>query len=347
MLSDKGYAIQGGVKNFLGETEEVTAPKFWQSSENSPPTELSYITDAEKNLLLQANLHGSLVNNQPNIGASGILSFDGFGSTDPGQNRAGGDVSGAMDRGQDDSGQQSSGGGSTSAFQGTQSNQYNTAMSEERQQQVVAKNIVDLVDQGVNVNDAISGKTPLERVLQSKSPFLTANVLNEILSPFANAANKSRRTSWLEGEDQFGMPRSRDFYIAYGRAFNPNATLVEGTPEYDFLTDSGYFESLGNDNLNQGGDGGNNVTAFDVPEDVKTVETNQNSMVNQYFNNMQSQSMSDVQKAYDQAKANLNMILTPTNQQFGYSAPISGGFTMANLSNNPYNIDYMKNRGLI
>ena len=29
MLSDKGYAIQGGVKNFLGETEEVTAPKFW------------------------------------------------------------------------------------------------------------------------------------------------------------------------------------------------------------------------------------------------------------------------------------------------------------------------------
>ena len=37
------------------------------------------------------------------------------------------------------------------------------------------------------------------------------------------------------------------------------------------------------------------------------------------------------------------MILTPTNQ-FGYSATISGGFTMANLSNNPYNIDYMKNR---
>ena len=84
MLSDKGYAIQGGVKNFLGETEEVTAPKFWQSSENSPPTELSYITDAEKNLLLQANLHGSLVNNQPNIGASGILSFDGWGDASDG-----------------------------------------------------------------------------------------------------------------------------------------------------------------------------------------------------------------------------------------------------------------------
>ena len=57
MLSDKGYAIQGGVKNFLGETEEVTAPKFWQSSESSPPTELSYITDAEKNLLLLSLIH--------------------------------------------------------------------------------------------------------------------------------------------------------------------------------------------------------------------------------------------------------------------------------------------------
>ena len=28
MLSDKGYAIQGGVKNFLGETEEVTVLNF-------------------------------------------------------------------------------------------------------------------------------------------------------------------------------------------------------------------------------------------------------------------------------------------------------------------------------
>ena len=65
-------------------------------------------------------------------------------------------------------------------------------MSKERQQQVVAKNIVDLVDQGVNVNDAITGKTSLEKgCCKVKALFLTANVLNEILSPFANATNKS------------------------------------------------------------------------------------------------------------------------------------------------------------
>ena len=233
MLLKKDFEMQGGVRNYLGKTEEVVAPKHWKSSPSSPKTELAYITEKEKGLLLNANIHNSL-KGKANKGPSGLLSYDGFGSTDPGQNRAGGDVSRDMDKGKDDSGSQSSGGGSTDAFQGQQSNQYNTAMSQSQQDKVVAKNIVDLVNSGVNVNDAISGKTSLERVLQTKSPFLTVNALKEVLSPFANAANKSRRTSWLEGTDKFGMPRSRDFYIANGRAFDPNATLVENTPEHDF-----------------------------------------------------------------------------------------------------------------
>ena len=101
MLLDDNFAMQGGVRNYLGKTEEVTAPKYWQSSKNSPPTELAYITEAEKGLLADANLHGSLKNGKPNVGASGLLSYDGFGSTDPGQNRSGGDVSNDMDRGRD------------------------------------------------------------------------------------------------------------------------------------------------------------------------------------------------------------------------------------------------------
>ena len=130
MLLEKDFVMQGGVRNYLGETEEVQAPKYWKSSPTSPSTELAYITEAEKGLLLDANLHGSLKNNHANVGAYGLLSYDGFGSTDPGQNRAGGDVSGAMDRGQDDSGQQSSGCWSTDAFQGQQSNKYNPGMTE-------------------------------------------------------------------------------------------------------------------------------------------------------------------------------------------------------------------------
>jgi len=85
MLQNKNFVMQGGVRNYLGKTEEVKkAPKYWQSSPDSPKTELSYITDAEKELLLKANLHGSLINQQPNVGASGILSFDGWGDASDG-----------------------------------------------------------------------------------------------------------------------------------------------------------------------------------------------------------------------------------------------------------------------
>ena len=121
LLSDKPIK-QGGVFNFLGQQPEVTAPKFWQSSEDSPPTELAYITEAEKDLLLNADLHGSL-QGSPNIGASGILSFDGWGSEDPGQNVAGADISAGMDSSPSDSGwgdpatSYSTGGGSQ--FHGT------------------------------------------------------------------------------------------------------------------------------------------------------------------------------------------------------------------------------------
>ena len=87
MLLGKDFVMQGGVRNYLGETEEVNnAPRYWQSSPTSPKTELSYITDAEKSLLLDANLHGSLKDGKPNKGASGLLSFDGggFGSESAG-----------------------------------------------------------------------------------------------------------------------------------------------------------------------------------------------------------------------------------------------------------------------
>jgi len=120
MLLGKDFVMQGGVRNYLGKTKEVTAPRYWKSSKDSPSTELAYITEAEKGLLLDANLHGSLKNGQPNVGASGLLSYDGWGSTDSGQNRAGGDVSGGMDRGGNDGNDRmgsSSGGGSS--FQGT------------------------------------------------------------------------------------------------------------------------------------------------------------------------------------------------------------------------------------
>ena len=96
----KDPVVQGGVDNYLGKQPQVVAPRKWQSSPGAPPTELAYITKAEKDLILKKDIHGSLKKG-PNIGPSGIMSLDSFGDAGGG-GMAGGDVSRA-ERGEDKS----------------------------------------------------------------------------------------------------------------------------------------------------------------------------------------------------------------------------------------------------
>jgi len=70
--------VQGGVDNYLGKQPQVVVPRKWQSGPDKPPTELAYITEAEKNLLLKEDIHGSLKEG-PNEGPAGIMSLDSFG----------------------------------------------------------------------------------------------------------------------------------------------------------------------------------------------------------------------------------------------------------------------------
>jgi hypothetical protein len=77
------YDMQGGVRNYLGKQKEIKAPLKWQSSPNHPSTELAYITQAEKNLLVKQDLHGSLKNGA-NRGPSGIMSLNGWGDSSDG-----------------------------------------------------------------------------------------------------------------------------------------------------------------------------------------------------------------------------------------------------------------------
>ena len=75
-MADGGIAMQGGVKNYLGEQETVSGiPVKWQSGPDKPDTELAYITKAEKDLLLKEDIHGSLQDG-PNTGPGGIMSLD-------------------------------------------------------------------------------------------------------------------------------------------------------------------------------------------------------------------------------------------------------------------------------
>ena len=94
MQPKKNFKMQGGVRNYLGNQKQVKAPLKWQSSPDHPTTELAYITKKEKDLLVKSDLHGSL-KGKVNRGPSGIISLNGFGSNDPGQNVGGGDISSA------------------------------------------------------------------------------------------------------------------------------------------------------------------------------------------------------------------------------------------------------------
>ena len=58
--------VQGGVDNYLGKQPQVQAPRKWQSGPDKPATELAYITEEEKDLILKANIHGGLESG-PNI----------------------------------------------------------------------------------------------------------------------------------------------------------------------------------------------------------------------------------------------------------------------------------------
>ena len=88
------YSNQGGVKNYLGNQKMVKAPLHWQSAPNHPKTELAYITDAEKKLLIKKDLHKSLKGGV-NRGPAGIMSLNGWGSRDERQNVSGAAASAA------------------------------------------------------------------------------------------------------------------------------------------------------------------------------------------------------------------------------------------------------------
>jgi hypothetical protein len=91
MAKNKKPIVQGGVENYLGKQPQVVAPRKWQSSPDAPPTELAYITKAEKDLILKKDIHGSL-SKGPNMGPSGIMSLDSFGDIG-GAGASGGDTS--------------------------------------------------------------------------------------------------------------------------------------------------------------------------------------------------------------------------------------------------------------
>ena len=78
LLGDKP-TLQGGVYNYLGRQEIVPAPLKWKSAPDHPESFLAYITQEEADLLIKADLYGTLTDGKPNAGPFGIMSLNGGG----------------------------------------------------------------------------------------------------------------------------------------------------------------------------------------------------------------------------------------------------------------------------
>ena len=112
--SVKKFDMQGGVRNYLGEQETVSdVPVKWQSGPDHPTTELAYITEAEKDLLLNQDLHNSL-DGGPNRGPEGLMSLNGWGDANDGFGSDGVDSGSSND--QDNSGYNGGGGGRDQSY---------------------------------------------------------------------------------------------------------------------------------------------------------------------------------------------------------------------------------------
>ena len=122
--------------------------------------------------------------------------------------------------------------------------------------------------------------------------------------------------------------------------------MMAGLPGYGFLESSG-----GGDTTDTGGGGEQayiNNAISQLPY-AMTGTTPQDSMVNQYFANQPTSSLSSgLETSYNNAKSNINNLLgmTPSNQQFGYSQAPYGSYSSTNMAGNPYK-DYLTTRGLI
>jgi hypothetical protein len=334
MLLNKDFVMQGGVRNYLGKTEEVkNAPKYWKSSPTNPKTELSYITDAEKELLLKANLHGSLINQQPNIGASGILSFDGWGDASDGFGSSSSSSDSSSTGGYDEAGISTP----TSAYESIGStdsgggNDYSGPTYDEAALSQpstitgptdpgVAGTYVD--GQFVPSQDTIKG---IPGYIQNIQAEYASNPLSFLLSPLGTAAKVAGQT--LAANYMLG-----NF---------PSFSISGGASS---MQDAGTYFS----------DGGDQLQSYLTPiaPYAITGATPQESQVMKYFNNMgttQSPLSSSLETSYNQAKANINNLLGvgSLQGQFGYSTQPYGGLSASNLATNPFNIPYLQQRGLI
>ena len=357
----------------------------------SPKTELSYITDLEKKLLLDANLHGSLKDGKPNKGASGLLSFDGggFGSEGAGtggndgfgggsDNSGGNDYTGSdygfvasqptttaptssnnNDGGYVDRIQRISS-GVEPGYTSTSSQPFGVSPEQAYQE---GKITVDEYRQAQQVQDnaALDDPNLIEKAFDLYKQYgiipnalkLGGSLLDKI-----GGASKSLQNKAIAFDLQNKLEKA--YQSPRFDPFSPDASVTQLEQDLARAKAGEYSQQEYQDTYapqmnqtDQGGQGGserdvmNALTPY-APYAISG-QTPQDSMVNQYFSNLGTSGSglsSDLQTSYNNAKNNISSILG-TNQQFGYSAQPYGLLSSTNMADNPFNIPYLQQRGLI
>ena len=330
---------QGGVLNYLGESEQVKAPRFWKSSPTSPSTELAYITEAEKGLLLDADLHGSL-QGSPNKGPSNLLSFDGWGSEDPGQNVAGADISADMDTDPGHSGWSDGRGSSTgggSQFHGTHSAELPPGVTPKTELPPGVNEIPFEEKKGFwdGVKDYLASGG-----LWGKAFELTGDILGKF-GEFSKGLQKKAMTYSLEKKIT-NIGKKKDFHPgAYGYQIQDIQKDIEAIEKGDF-TQNDFNAKYGAPTIDTGEGGDNrdfmNYIAPEAPHIVGGT-TKQDSMAAKWYaslgnNNNNNAFGFSFQKEYNAAKQKQAGIL---------GSPSSVG--MLAVSNSPF-YNFLKERNL-
>jgi len=336
-------AIQGGGYNYLGKQETVTVPKRWLSDPDHVVAELAYITPKEAKVLLDLNLYGSL-DGKPNNAPGGLPSLQGdMGSVGGGGSSGGGGNSGGGGGGgggRDYSSVPSStpstkpsappGGGSTSLGSGKDYSPPSSSVGNQDDARL----------------DYITGDyLDLTLTPEQKEQFSDYREgVSEAISPSTKTSNKI--ISGLLSATLF--PFAGNLYNAY---IDATAMGYSVPNPFEGLFGSGNITPESIQNFQDQGGGGDNNFSNNFSNIIKQMTPD--SQVNQYFDNLgtssQSPLSSSLETSYNAAKANINSILgmTPTNQQFGYSQAPYGLLSSTNMADNPFNIPYLQQRGLI
>jgi hypothetical protein len=168
--------------------------------------------------------------------------------------------------------------------------------------------------------------------------------VSEAISPSTKTSNKI--ISGLLSATLF--PFAGNLYNSY---IDATAMGYSVPNPFEGLFDGGNITPESIQNFQDQGGGGDNNFSNNFSNIIKQMTPD--SQVNQYFDNLgtssQSPLSSSLETSYNAAKANINSILgmTPTNQQFGYSQAPYGLLSSTNMADNPFNIPYLQQRGLI